>query len=349
MRLLDGAVAMDTHSGVYERPVLRPVPRLFGAGEVTGGLHGANRLAGTSLLECLVLGRVAGERAAAVGLAGRPALTPDAFTPLTLREAHKVCAGVFTFRFNLPSSLHHTGLRVGQYLAVRAAVDGAPEPITRYYSPLSRPDSPGCLDLLLKVDASGGAMARHMASLRPGDTLEFRGPLGGIALDLGGGSGSGGLGRVRRLALVVGGTGVSVALQLLRAAIVAGRDDLPITLLYGAATPAQLAFEPWLRRKARMHPSFKLAVAVERVSEGEGGAPESHGGGGGDNGDASAPPPAWHPEHVGLIDTAMLRAHMPPPGDDLQVIVSGPQRMCQAVRASLAELGYTPGTVYSYM
>ncbi|KAJ2312728.1 hypothetical protein IWW52_004773 [Coemansia sp. RSA 2704] len=37
---------------------------LLAAGEVTGGLHGANRLGGNSLLECVVFGREAGRRAA---------------------------------------------------------------------------------------------------------------------------------------------------------------------------------------------------------------------------------------------------------------------------------------------
>ncbi|KAI8809140.1 putative NADH-dependent fumarate reductase [Cladochytrium replicatum] len=43
---------------------LVPVSGLFGAGEVTGGVHGANRLAGNSLLECVVFGRIAGQKAA---------------------------------------------------------------------------------------------------------------------------------------------------------------------------------------------------------------------------------------------------------------------------------------------
>ena len=41
-----------------------PVPGLFAAGEVTGGVHGKNRLGGNSLGECVVFGRIAGAEAA---------------------------------------------------------------------------------------------------------------------------------------------------------------------------------------------------------------------------------------------------------------------------------------------
>ena len=44
----------------------RPIPHLFAAGEVSGGIHGASRLGSCSLTECIVFGRIAGQQAAAI-------------------------------------------------------------------------------------------------------------------------------------------------------------------------------------------------------------------------------------------------------------------------------------------
>ena len=41
------------------------IPGLFAAGEVTGGVHGANRLGGNAVADIIVFGRIAGEQAAA--------------------------------------------------------------------------------------------------------------------------------------------------------------------------------------------------------------------------------------------------------------------------------------------
>lgn len=45
----------------------RPIPGLYAAGEVCGGVHGTNRLGGNAIAECIVFGRIAGEHAAEAG------------------------------------------------------------------------------------------------------------------------------------------------------------------------------------------------------------------------------------------------------------------------------------------
>ncbi len=59
-----GGLVIDTHCRVL-RADGSPVPGLFAAGEVTGGIHGMNRIGGNAGTEVLVFGRIAGESAAA--------------------------------------------------------------------------------------------------------------------------------------------------------------------------------------------------------------------------------------------------------------------------------------------
>lgn len=60
-----GGLEIDPESRVLNGADHAPIPGLFAAGEVAGGVHGANRLGGSSLLGCVVFGRVAGDSAAA--------------------------------------------------------------------------------------------------------------------------------------------------------------------------------------------------------------------------------------------------------------------------------------------
>jgi succinate dehydrogenase flavoprotein subunit len=61
------------------------VPGLFAAGEVAGGMHGANRLGGNSLSDLVVFGRRAGLHAASKH--GSPPAIPDAEIENAMREA----------------------------------------------------------------------------------------------------------------------------------------------------------------------------------------------------------------------------------------------------------------------
>ena len=57
---------LETDSGRVLASGDAPLPGLFAAGKVVGGVHGANRLGGSSLLGCVVLGHVAGGSAASL-------------------------------------------------------------------------------------------------------------------------------------------------------------------------------------------------------------------------------------------------------------------------------------------
>lgn len=59
-----GGVRIDTHARVLDGRG-EPIRGLYAAGEVTGGIHGANRLGGNAIADAFTFGREAGRRAAA--------------------------------------------------------------------------------------------------------------------------------------------------------------------------------------------------------------------------------------------------------------------------------------------
>src|SRR5439155_415905 len=75
-----GGIRVDAETGATT------VPGLFAAGEVAGGMHGANRLGGNSLSDLLVFGQRAG-----AGAAARAASIADApyMNPVQIRAAEK--------------------------------------------------------------------------------------------------------------------------------------------------------------------------------------------------------------------------------------------------------------------
>ena len=57
-----GGIAITPRAEVLDRHG-RVIPRLYAAGEVTGGVHGANYMGGNALSDVFTFGRIAGENA----------------------------------------------------------------------------------------------------------------------------------------------------------------------------------------------------------------------------------------------------------------------------------------------
>jgi succinate dehydrogenase/fumarate reductase flavoprotein subunit len=62
---ISGGVGINSKAQVIDLHH-QPIPHLFAAGEVCGGIHGASRLGSCALTECIVFGRIAGQQAAAI-------------------------------------------------------------------------------------------------------------------------------------------------------------------------------------------------------------------------------------------------------------------------------------------
>jgi succinate dehydrogenase/fumarate reductase flavoprotein subunit len=58
-----GGVNINTKAQVTHMETGKPIPKLYAAGEITGGTHGESRLGSCAIAETLVMGTVAGKNA----------------------------------------------------------------------------------------------------------------------------------------------------------------------------------------------------------------------------------------------------------------------------------------------
>jgi len=249
---------------------LRPVRRLFAAGEVTGGVHGANRLGGNSLLECVVFGRLAGERAGTVKQKQLTCLVEEDWTPVIFREMlqtdSKYGINTMVFRFHLHGALQQAGLAVGQFVAIRGELDG--EWLQGFYSPLSRPDEEGYVEILCRTDTAGGQIINFLNAVRPGGECYLK-VMGGLRLRVEGSHFFHGEREIKKLSLLAGGTGIAPMIQIVRAYLYhlvgAGAPDgvpLPdpatsgVRLVYAAEREFDLAFTNTLQSIRDNYPAY---------------------------------------------------------------------------------------------
>ena len=103
-----------------------------------------------------------------------------------LIEKRELSSDVRLFRFALPTPEHTLGLPTGKHMFLYAKVDG--EMVMRAYTPTSNNNQKGYFDLVIKVYFAnvhprfpdGGKMSQHFESLKVGDSMEAKGPVGHI-------------------------------------------------------------------------------------------------------------------------------------------------------------------------
>ena len=115
------------------------------------------------------------------------ALNPKKWVALPLESRIDINHNTRRLRFKLP--VEDLGLPVGMHIFLKGKVDG--KPVMRAYTPVG--SGPYYVEFVIKVYfplppkfPDGGVLTQHMETLKVGDTIDFKGPLGEFDFDCSG-------------------------------------------------------------------------------------------------------------------------------------------------------------------
>ncbi|CAK6442342.1 unnamed protein product [Pipistrellus nathusii] len=265
-------------------------------------------------------------------------LDPNEKYLLRLLDKTTVSHNTRRFRFALPTAQHTLGLPVGKHVYLSARIDGSL--VIRPYTPVSSDEDQGYVDLVIKVYLKGvhpkfpegGKMSQYLDSLEIGDVVEFRGP-SGLLTYMGKGNFSVQPNKksppeprvAKRLGMIAGGTGITPMLQLIRAILKDPTDPTQCSLLFANQTEKDIILREDLEELQAQYPSrFKLWFTLDHA-------------------------PAGWAYSRGFVTADMIREHLPPPADDVLLLLCGPPPMVQlACHPTLDKLGYSQKMRFTY-
>lgn len=195
----------------------------------------------------LILGE--GETGAAEENSSEPELTflkPRSWAKAILHSKRSISWDTRIFTFKLEHDKQTLGLPVGQHLLLRIRDPVTGEAVVRSYTPISETSRRGYTDVLVKIyfdeqDFKGGRMTLALDSLPVGHVVDFKGPVGKFKY-LGRGicSINDERKRVKRLAMICAGSGITPIFQVFRAVMSDDEDPTQCTVLDGNRLPEDI-------------------------------------------------------------------------------------------------------------
>jgi cytochrome-b5 reductase len=250
------------------------------------------------------------------------------WTPLALISKETVNHDTSVYRFSLPDGT--SPLNLSTCACVLASIPDSTangELIVRPYTPISTNADIGFMDLMVKKYRKG-IMSTALSNLNAGDTLDFKHISFNVKVQA--------PFNVKKIGMLVGGTGVAPMIQALHAILGAHDNTTEVTLLYGSKTQqdilAREQIEAWA--KASGGKFVVHHVLSEEPSESD-----------------------WEGRR-GFIDEEMIRETLPPSDDgESCIFVCGPPAMYDSICGDrtekevlgiLEKIGYSQNVVYKF-
>jgi cytochrome-b5 reductase len=231
------------------------------------------------------------------------------------------------FIFELPSSDHVLGLHIASAVLTKFTRENGKN-VLRPYTPVSDPDVQGKFELVIKRYEKG-LMSQHIHSLKPNDTLAFKGPLPKYRWSPN---------LHKEIALIGGGTGITPLYQLMRAIYNNPDDNTKVNLIYGNISEDDILLRQEIDSLVKAKPDqFNVTYFLDKPSKG------------------------WTGQS-GYINKEFLQKEMfPPTAENVKVFVCGPPPFYKALSGEkvspqdqgeltgiLKELGFTKDQVYKF-
>ncbi|CAJ1357502.1 unnamed protein product [Effrenium voratum] len=277
-----------------------------------------------------------------------PFLDPRKTQQLCLSEKIVVNHDTRIFRFALPSASMQLGLPTGLHMTLKAKVDG--KPVMRAYTPMTDDSTLGHVDLLVKVYfkgvhpnfPEGGKMSQHLDSMKIGDCIDVKGPIGEFVYKGKGHYTMHGKPRFcTEVSMIAGGTGLTPCYQVLSAILRDPKDTTKVRLLYANRTPDDILARETLEELAAKHPHrFGLTFTVDKVS---------------DLAEANVSPSAEKGQgkqwkgFVGFVNEDMTRASLFTAAENRICVMCGPPVMLdKACRPALKAMGFSDENIFCF-
>ncbi|KAI8987539.1 hypothetical protein BDF20DRAFT_815618, partial [Mycotypha africana] len=255
------------------------------------------------------------------------ALDPKNFVSLKLLEVEPISHDTSVFRFALPEG-HTAGLPIASCVVAKYTPEEG-KPIVRPYTPVSDQEAEGYVDFIIKKYETG-TLTPIIHNLKPGDSLEFKGPIPKYDWEKN---------QKANVGMIAGGTGITPMLQIIRRVFHEKSSDknTKITLIFANQTDKDILLKEELDKIAKEHPDrFKVVYALDK-------APEKWDG------------------LVGYVDKEAIKKYLPSPQqEDSIIFICGPPLMVKSIAGAkdkmqqgeldgyLKELGYAKDNVFKF-
>lgn len=235
----------------------------------------------------------------------KQSLFKDKWTPLELVDQTLISKNAAIYRFNLKTKLESLNIPAGHHVAARCIIDN--KKVVRYYNPINPRYDEGHLDIIVK-SYKDGQLSKHFASLTPGEFIEFKGPFGTLNYEPN---------SSKEIGIIIGGSGITPALQILNEIITTPEDLTKVSLIYCNDTENDILLKDELDEINEKYPYLSVHYVVRYPRN----------------------PEVWVGD-VGLITKEIMEKYLPKYSSDNRLFICGPDGMKASVLKYAKQLGW---------